>query len=148
MSDNDFLSLKIDSRISEVRRAATWFRDISTDVDEKITAECELALVEALTNIVEHGYKEEAGHDIILRIRNGDGAIDFIVEDFGSPIPTEALKRSEGALDFDPLDLLNLPTGGMGLALIKEVMDRFDYSTEDRKNRLSMHKSKDSVTLQ
>lgn len=141
MINKDFQSLKIDSRMSEVRRAAAWFRDITAGVDEKTCNECELALVEALTNVVEHGYSGEAGTDIILYIKSDEGELEFVIEDFGKPIPESALERSKSALDFDPNDLSNLPTGGIGLALIKETMSSFEYSAENSKNQLRMIRS-------
>lgn len=145
MTKDGFQSLTIDSCVNEVRRAAAWFRKVSAGIDKQTSAECELALVEALTNIVKHGYNQQPGNDIKLHIKNGSSKLEFIVEDSGRPIPMEALQKSEDALQYDPDDLSGLPISGIGLALIKEIMSEFSYTSKDSINHLYLTKSKNFI---
>ena len=49
-------------------------------------------------------------------------------------------KKNLSSLEFDPEDLRSIPEGGMGLVIIKEIMDSTGYKTEDGKNHLTMTK--------
>ena len=80
----------------------------------------ELALVEALTNIVEHGYGHDTTEPVRLRLLERSGALEIDIWDRGRPIPDGMIENTDVSTTFlyDPTDLDGLPEGGMGLALI------------------------------
>jgi serine/threonine-protein kinase RsbW len=100
----------------------------------------ELALVEAATNVIRHGYGPQGGP---IRVEAEAGALEVVlrVYDWGRAIPGEALAGAGlSRFDFDPEDLDALPTGGMGLSLITAVMDDVGYRSDQGQNVLSMRR--------
>lgn len=88
----------------------------------------ELAIVEALTNIVEHG-AIPLGKWVVIDISVNERLLDICIEDEGSPIPPSVLDRAgpdffAGGWD----DPMCLPESGMGLSMIKTIMDRVEYA--------------------
>jgi serine/threonine-protein kinase RsbW len=96
-----------------------------------------MGIVEAMTNVVEHGCAgREGGHLHLLAVA-GPSQWCFTLTDNGRPIPSDALRGADGSVfDFDPDAIAELPEGGMGLSLIQMVFDRVDYKVEATRNRL------------
>ena len=117
------------------------FRQFITDccgrhnVPDAAVFDLKLAVDEACTNIIEHGYKGMDPGSIILSFRIESGRILVQITDFGHIFePAEAPKPDlEAALEDRPL-------GGMGLYLIYQTMDNIDYQTSDDGNTLTFTK--------
>lgn len=121
----------LDSRFEETRRLGPWLATALGDLrSESAVDDLELALVELVTNIVEHGHAGEAGHPIHLLLFQEDGIARIEIHDRGRPVPPEAFAGSADAFAFDPEDIDGLPTGGMGLALVYAMVDHLDYRQE------------------
>jgi anti-sigma regulatory factor (Ser/Thr protein kinase) len=105
-------------------------------LDERAAYHCQLAVDEACTNIVEHGYgAENAGKfiDIICRVDSRYFTITIIDE---SPAFNPLVKD-----DPDPTAVLeDRGTGGWGIYFIKKLMDEVSYLHEAHHNRLVMMK--------
>ena len=105
---------------------------------EEGAGDVELALVEAATNVVRHGYGPEGGPIRIEASEIPDGVV-VRISDWGRPIPGEALASAGlSRFDFDPSDLLEIPEGGMGLSLIAAVMDEVTYRSDEGQNVLTL----------
>ena len=96
----------------------------------------EICLTEALNNVIKHAYKGENSNqiEIIIRINNNQLEIDIVDE--GSP--RKNLIISE--LNFDPTKIDNLPESGMGLYIIKQLMDELNYYSLNGKNYFTLRK--------
>lgn len=82
---------------------------------EEGAGDVELALVEAATNVVRHGYGPDGGPIRIEASAEAQG-IQVRISDWGRPIPGDALASAGlSRFDFYPTDLLEIPEGGMGL---------------------------------
>jgi serine/threonine-protein kinase RsbW len=110
-----------------------WLADAERDA-------IELALAEALTNIVEHGYGADTLEPVRLRVRERPTGLEIDIWDRGQPIPDGLIESTDVTTTFlyDPTDLDGLPEGGMGLALIKAAFDEVRYGTRDGVNRLRL----------
>ena len=97
-------------------------------------ARVELAMVEAVNNVVRHAYHGEPGHTVEVTVTVDGDRLALEVADEGTPMPPHGTP----VLDFDPADLANLPEGGMGLYLIHSVMDTVEYQSRDGRNVLVM----------
>lgn len=106
-----------------------------TGVPADLAADFELALEEVFANAVMHGHPDGGEHEISVSIALQDGVVKLTLEDDGIPFnPLEA-----------PLVDLDLPlekrgVGGLGIHLVKGVMDDLEYSRTDSRNRLVMRK--------
>jgi len=96
----------------------------------------ELALEELLTNTISYGYGDKSGQLIEIRLEVlGDQLI---------------IRTVDGALAFDPrtakepnteLSLKKRALGGLGVHLIKNLMDRVEYRHKDGKNHVTLRKN-------
>ena len=84
-----------------------------------------LALDEALANVIRHGYGGSCAKPIIVRVRkllNEDGGVsglELTVRDFGKQIDPTNIKGR---------DLSDIRPGGLGVHIIRSVMDEVEYS--------------------
>jgi serine/threonine-protein kinase RsbW len=114
---------------------------IAGNVPEDICNAIELGVTEALTNVVTHGYAGVAHAAVEVTVEESPAAVVVQVMDSGRPIPEEAfLRAGKSVFDFDPDDIGQLPVGGMGLPLIKELFDAVKYESQDGINRLTLAK--------
>ncbi|WKZ41861.1 MAG: ATP-binding protein [Anaerolineales bacterium] len=105
------------------------------DIPNDTVLDLKLAVDEACTNIIEHGYKDMDPGSIILFFRIESDRILVQITDFGHVFePADAPKPDvEAALEDRPL-------GGLGLFLIYQTMDNIDYQSSDDGNTLTFTK--------
>jgi len=97
--------------------------------------EVTLALEEIVTNIVSYGYDDDRKHLISVRLEHQDNAFVITVEDDAKAfnplsIPTPDLDAS----------LSDRPIGGLGIHLVRRLMDNVTYQREQGRNILVMTK--------
>ena len=108
-------------------------------LSEDDTLNIQLVLDEIVINVILHGY-EEAGdiqrHEIHVRLTLDDERLMTIeVEDDARAYDP----REAPAPDFDvPVEQRRI--GGLGVHIVKSIMDTIDYRREDRRNVLTMTK--------
>jgi anti-sigma regulatory factor (Ser/Thr protein kinase) len=101
----------------------------------------ELCVVEAVNNVIEHAYQNQAGHEVEVVFTLYPDRFTLDICDAGKPMDPNQLEQKEvPALSFDPEDLDHLPEGGWGLAIIKQIMDKASYKTVQGKNILTLTK--------
>jgi serine/threonine-protein kinase RsbW len=129
----------IDTGLEAVGEVAGAVRAVALPVlGEEGAGDLELALTEAVTNVIRHGYGPEGGPVRVEAEVLGD-QMQLCIFDWGRPIPGEALAGAGARrFDFDPDDLDALPAGGMGLSLIAMLMDEVSYRTDLGQNRLTL----------
>ncbi|MGR3249400.1 MAG: ATP-binding protein [Paracoccus sp. (in: a-proteobacteria)] len=92
----------------------------------------EIAVTEALTNIVLHGdLPTELVIDLI--VRKAPERVDIEIRDFGPPIPPDLLQSSPDIADIDPLE-----ESGRGIPLIKALSDALDYRSAGQSNCMTL----------
>jgi anti-sigma regulatory factor (Ser/Thr protein kinase) len=95
----------------------------------------ELAVDEACTNIIEHGYGTGDIGQIALEFEADDTAARVTIVDTGRSFdPADAAPPEPGT------DLLERPLGGLGILLIRKAMDEVHYRAEPSGNRLVLIK--------
>ena len=97
--------------------------------------EMNICLDEAFTNIVSYGFADDMEHLIKFTIGRDNDVLILRVEDDGIPFNPLAQKDPETATD-----LLNIKVGGLGIHLIKKIMDDIFYKRNQGKNRLILKK--------
>ncbi len=105
-------------------------------LDQKATYAVQLAVDEACCNIIDHAYGGEGIGDIQCSVKTGKDGLTVILIDRGQPYSPENV----------PDPKLNLPLEkvkprGVGLYLIRKMMDNVSYATRpDSTNVLTMVK--------
>ena len=135
----------------KVEMSGNFTRELSSlphvlDLVEKFFAEAklaqkdrypiELAVEEVFTNFVEHN---SAGSDgISVRIRRDEGLVSIVLTDYDAPrfdVTKDAPKPKINA----PLDARE--PGGLGLHLVRKMMDTIEYKHENGAGTVLLSKS-------
>lgn len=104
-------------------------------LSEELGGDLQLVVEEAVSNSIRHGYSDETPHEILVRVAFQDGELSVEIEDDARPFnPLEA-----------PLPDLSLPVeerpiGGLGITLMRSLMDRAEYRRSGGKNLLRLVK--------
>ncbi len=130
------VTLRIDSRFDHVELVARAVRGLcaAAGMPGRDAAGVEIAVAEAVNNVIRHAYGCETGHPIDVAFVLERGRVTIEVSDEGTPMAP----RTSPVLDFDPADVASLPEGGMGLFLIHQVMDQVEVRRHGERNTLAM----------
>ncbi|MDP1608783.1 MAG: ATP-binding protein [Chlamydiales bacterium] len=117
-----------------------WIREILVEAGAKLPliGHVELALEEALVNIIHHAYKDKPG-DIEIQILSAPSqAITIILKDQGPPF-------NPLTVDYTPPDpslpLEELQEGGLGVFFMRQYLDNIVYKREASYNVLTLTKN-------
>lgn len=118
------LSFPADTRyLGMVRDVARRFAE-STGFDQADAQQIGLAVDEATTNVIEHAYRGSKKREIEIQFDPEDDNLCIQILHDGKPFDLPRLP------EFDPTRFAaERRTGGMGLYIMKQVMDRVDYGT-------------------
>lgn len=125
--------LRIRNRLDELARASAWLAQLAEGLalPAETLFRLDLGLTEALSNVVTYAYADAADHEICIRLAAEDGAVRLEVEDDGRPF--DPLQAERPPL---PASLAEAPIGGLGIHLIRNMLDGCQYRREADKNRL------------
>ncbi len=131
------LSVTLQNRLSELERLGRIVAEFGEDhrLSDKVLYAVNLALDEIVTNIISYGYEDQADHQILLRLSLKEKELTAEVEDDGKPF--NPLEAPEPDLD-QPLE--ERKVGGLGIHLIRNMMDGMEYRRQNGKNLLVMKK--------
>ena len=96
----------------------------------------ELAVDEACANVIEHAYGHDANKEVLVRARLDDTEFSIDIEDTGKGFDPAEVNQEE----LEQL-ISKRRTGGLGMRLMKTLMDEVRYEIEPgKKNALHMSK--------
>jgi serine/threonine-protein kinase RsbW len=96
----------------------------------------ELAVDEACANIIEHAYDRDVTQEVVIRANFDEEQLQIELEDTGRGFDPDAIPQ----LELEEL-VANRKKGGLGLRLIKTLMDEVHYECRPgEKNRLRLVK--------
>jgi serine/threonine-protein kinase RsbW len=94
----------------------------------------QLAVEEVITNIIIHGYKE-AGGEIHIACRIARNAVEIRIRDAAPPFDPLSIPEPELEGGIDERGI-----GGLGVYLLRQVMDDISYRYENGENILTLVK--------
>ena len=136
------LEITLTNRAAELQRLAMEVERFahSHRIPERDLQALSLALDEVVTNTISYGYDDQAPHEIRVRLTLADGRLSAEVVDDGRPF---------NPLTAPPPDLTGTvderPVGGLGVHLVRSLMEQVDYRRESGKNHLIMSKRLSAV---
>ena len=105
------------------------------DVPEVARRALMLALEESLANIISHGYTDQNDHNIHIAVETGEQEVRLEVTDSGVPFDLRTLQAPDLSQSIEERQM-----GGLGVLLIRKMMDEVDYRRDGDFNRLRLVK--------
>lgn len=125
------LSLSLRNHLAELPRvsqAVTEFAE-KHGLAPEFVYRANLALEELITNTISYAFKDNAEHKIFVRLSWQDPRLELQIEDAGVPF---------NPLEVPPPDiekpLKERPAGGLGIHLVRKMMDEMEYRRENHRN--------------
>ena len=112
------------------------------DIAEKLSIDpsqemkMNLALEEAVVNVIDYAYPEGTQGDINIEAKANDLRLKFIITDSGTPFDPTAQKEMDTTLSAE-----ERPIGGLGIHLVRQIMDSINYERVNDKNVLTLRKN-------
>lgn len=132
------LDVVITNDLSEIGRLSMIVEDFVArhDLSAQTAFELNLALDELLTNVISYGYADELEHKINIRGSIVDDLIVIEIEDDGREFNPFELKEP----DLNAA-LMERPIGGLGIHLVRKMIDVVEYRRRDGKNIVVLKKN-------
>ena len=135
--DNKEHHLILHNDIRQIPRLADFIENIAEEKDlpQSLALSLNLALEEAVTNVILYAYPKGADGLVDVEAILREGSLEFILSDSGTPFDPTAAPEADITLSAE-----ERPIGGLGIYLVRQIMDQVTYVYRDGKNVLSMLK--------
>ena len=131
----------IDNNIDEIAKITQFIEElgITLQLPAGITMSVNLAIEEAISNIIRHAFPQGKQSEITLRAGIAPGMLTFQIIDDGL-----SFDPSQGDSSEDSIPLEQRLAEGLGLFLIRRTMDEIEYNIVDGQNHLVLRKKIDT----
>ena len=105
-------------------------------IDKHLVLNLRLAVEEAVVNVMKYAYPEGTEGYVHIRMRSDGHLLEVVITDAGVFFDPTAKEKAD----------INIPIqerqiGGMGILLVREMMDTINYERTDGKNILTLKKN-------
>lgn len=136
MISQERLTLKNDVR--ELSKLADFLEQLGLrwSLKPKVLMAINLSLEEAVSNIIFYAFEDTEEHFIEIQFQLVEKQLKIVLSDDGKPF--DPLDREEPDTN---LPLEERPIGGLGIHLIKKMMDTVLYERREQKNHFTLIKN-------
>lgn len=133
------MSITLTNDIQEVAQLAAFVEEAceKAGMDASTTMQMNLAMEEAVVNVMNYAYPTGEKGDIDIEVLIDDKGLTFVIADSGTPFDPTAEKEADTTLTAE-----DRPIGGLGIFLVRQLMDSISYERKEGKNRLTLGKMK------
>lgn len=130
--------IRISNDLEEISLLYEFIEELGEELNlsAETTMNINLALEEAVVNIIMYAYPEEERHEILLKASSNPQQLIFLLTDKGQLFdPTQV---PDANID---LPIGEREIGGLGIFLIRSIMNEVSYLRLGNENRLLMKKN-------
>ena len=133
---DEAITLKNDIR--EVEALGAFVKQVAgqLSLDKSMVGKLRLAVEEAVVNVMEYAYPKGTTGDVNIRATSNGRRLKFIITDTGVSFNPTEVAAADTTLSAE-----ERPVGGLGILLVRELMDSINYERIDGKNVLTLTKS-------
>jgi len=106
-----------------------------TGLSEACITDINICLDELFTNTISYGFEDDLEHIIRFTINLDNNVLTLMIEDEG--IPFNPLEKKDPEI---PADLIDVQIGGLGIHIVRKLMDDIRYKRKRGKNKLTLKK--------
>ena len=130
-------SIILANDIAEVSRLATFIEEVGEAfaLTPDVVLNLNLVIEEAVVNIINYAYPKEQHESIYLSAHLHDDSIVFVLTDTGKEFDPTLAPDADITLSAEEREI-----GGLGIFLIRQIMNEVKYERIDGKNVLTLGK--------
>jgi len=129
--------LHLENKLDELNTIQLFLDEMSEawNIPMPLAMSLNLVLEEAFTNVVNYAFEDNLLHIIDLRFLKENDDLVIVLSDDGKPYDPTAAQDPDTTLSVEDRAI-----GGLGIFLIRQIMDEVSYRYEGGKNFLLMKK--------
>ena len=134
----DTKNLTLPNDVQEVPRLAAFVEDICevAGIDMGTTMKMNLAIEEAVVNVMNYAYPSGVKGEVRIEAGVREGYVEFVISDDGTPFNPTEVEDADTTLSAEERQI-----GGLGIFLVKHIMDIVEYKYVDGQNVLTLRKN-------
>ena len=127
------------NKLTESERLSKIIEELAEEknLSPKFVFEINVALDEIITNIISYAYNDKAEHKILVKIFFLEDGLKIQIEDEG--IAFNPMERAEPDIT---KSVMERPIGGLGIHMLRKLVDELKYKRENNKNILTLIKNR------
>ena len=129
----DHFSLVMRNDIQQIPTLAEWIDSIG--LPTALNMPINLALEEAVSNVMLYAYPKNKSGQVLVEAEKSPGKVIFTISDSG--IPFDPTRQEEPDITQSAEER---PIGGLGIFLVRQIMDSIAYERKDNRNILTLVK--------
>ena len=121
----------------ELTRVAEFMESVCDELqlDMHVAMKLQVAMEEMVTNVIFYAYPKGTTADITLTAETENGVLTFVLSDTGKAFDPTA--KEDADIISNPMDR---EQGGMGILIVKNIMNEVSYQRLGDTNKLTMKK--------
>jgi sigma-B regulation protein RsbU (phosphoserine phosphatase) len=133
------MTLTLRNDIQDVPLLAAFIDEVceAAGFNASLAMQMNLAMEEAVVNVMNYAYPVGVKGDIVIEAEDKGDSVQFDIIDGGTPFDPTAEADADTTLSAE-----ERPIGGLGIFLVRQLMDIVSYKYKDGKNRLTLVKKK------
>ena len=130
-------TLTIKNDIHEVTRFSTFMKTVTEKfgIEQSLARQLRLAVEEAVVNVIDYAYPIGTEGEIEVQMMSDGKVMKVVITDAGVPFDPTAKEKADTTLSAEDRQI-----GGLGILLVRELMDTINYERADGKNVLTLVK--------
>lgn len=130
-------SIILANDISELSKLHAFIEEVGEDLSltPDVVFNLDLVIEEAVVNIIHYAYPKEEHQYIYLSAHMHEGSIVFVLTDTGKEFDPTLAPEADITLSADEREI-----GGLGIFLIRQIMNEVRYQRIEGKNVLTLEK--------
>ena len=130
-------SITLTNNIEDVPKLAEFVDVVCEAVgfDMSTTMSMNLAMEEAVVNVMNYAYPAGVQGNVNISAEANDERLKFVISDTGKPFDPTTKSEVDTTLSAE-----DRPIGGLGIHLVRQIMDSINYERTDGKNVLTLRK--------
>jgi len=131
-------TLVLKNDVHEVTRFSNFIKSVleQLGIEKSLARKLRLAVEEAVVNVIDYAYPLGSEGDITIHVMSDGHSIRFKIIDAGVAFDPTAKEKADTTLSIDDRQI-----GGLGILLVRELMDTINYEREDGQNILTLIKN-------
>ena len=130
-------SLTLTNDLKRIPRLNTFVEEAceANGFDMAVTTQINLAMEEAVVNVMNYAYPKDSTGNITIEAKADKSTLSFVISDTGTPFDPTAKPEVDITLSAEDRSI-----GGLGIHLIRQIMDHINYERVDGHNVLTLIK--------